>query len=282
MKPQNSDSHSANRSPTKTVMVGDVRFTYREFGPAEGLPVIFLHHFTATLDDWDPRIIDAIAAKRRVITFDNRGIGGSEGKTPSSIAMMADDAIAFIQALKLEQVDLLGFSMGGFISQVIAAKNPELVRRIILAGTGPAGQSSLSKAPTMIGDLFQGLLTLKDPKRYLFFTKTANGKAAAAAFMNRLDERKKDRVRTTTPSGVLAQIVAIYRWGEQAPMNLATINHPVFVANGIDDRMIPTQLSRDLASRLPNAVLKIYPDSGHGGIFQHHDEFSADALDFLS
>ncbi len=130
---------SANTSPTMGVAVEGTRFAYREFGPSTGVPVVFLHHFTAVIDDWDPAVIDGIASERRVITFDNRGVGGTKGRTPTTVSAMADDAIAFIRALGLEQVDLMGFSLGGFISQVIVTKQPALVRRIILAGTGPAG-----------------------------------------------------------------------------------------------------------------------------------------------
>jgi pimeloyl-ACP methyl ester carboxylesterase len=195
---------------------------------------------------------------------------------------MADDAIAFIRALGLEQVDLMGFSLGGFVSQMIVAKQPTLVRRIVLAGTGPAGGVGVGKiTPTLLGDMLHGLLTRKDPKRYLFFTRTAHGKAAATDFMNRLEERTEGRVAPTSPWGVAAQIVAIRRWGAQDPMDLASIEHPVLVANGEDDRMLPTRSSFDLAHRLPNASLRIYPDAGHGGVFQHHEQFVPQVLEFL-
>lgn len=282
MKVTKIDRKSANHAPTLMVKVGDTQFAYREFGPKKGVPVIFLHHFTAVLDDWDPRVIDGIASKRRVITFDNRGIGGTQGRTPNSVAAMADDAIAFIRAQGFAQVDLMGFSLGGFIAQSIALKEPGLVRRVVLAGTGPAGQSSLSKLPTMLGDLMRGLFTLKDPKQYLFFTKTAHGKAAARAFMKRIKERREDRVNPTSPLGVAAQVVAINRWGSQAPMSLAAIKQPVLVVNGEDDRMIPTQFSQDLARRIPNASLTLYPDAGHGGLFQCHEQFVPQVLAFLA
>jgi pimeloyl-ACP methyl ester carboxylesterase len=274
---------TANSSPTLRIDVGGTRFAYREFGPTTGVPVVLLHHFTAVLDDWDPRVIDGIAAQRRVITFDNRGVGGSQGRTPNTVSAMADDAIAFIRALGLEQVDLMGFSLGGFVSQMIVAKEAALVRRIILTGTGPAGGAGMGKlTPRLLGDTLHGLLTLKDPKRYLFFTRSAQGKAAATAYMDRLKERTHDRVKPTSPQGVAAQLVAIRRWGAQDPMDLASIEHPVLVANGEDDRMLPTRSSFDLAHQLPNASLRIYPDAGHGGVFQCHERFVPHALEFLS
>ena len=279
---QHTEFRSANTSPTKSVDVGGTRFAYREFGPSTGIPVVFLHHFTAVIDDWDPRVIDGIASERRVITFDNRGVGGTEGRTPTTVSAMADDAIAFIRALDLEQVDLLGFSLGGFISQAIVTKQPALVRRIILAGTGPAGGDGVGKlSRRLLADMMHGLLTRNDPKPYLFFTRTANGKEAATAYMDRLKERTHDRVKPTSPQGVAAQLLAIRRWGANKPMDLASIEQPVFVANGEDDRMLPTRASFDLAHRLPNASLRIYPDSGHGGVFQWHEKFVPQVLEFL-
>lgn len=273
---------SANTSPTMGVAVEGTRFAYREFGPSTGVPVVFLHHFTAVIDDWDPTVIDGIASERRVITFDNRGVGGTKGRTPTTVSAMADDAIAFIRALGLEQVDLMGFSLGGFISQAIVTKQPALVRRIILAGTGPAGGDGVGKlSRRLLGDTMHALLTLKDPKPYLFFTRTANGKAAATAYMDRLRERAQDRVKRTSPRGVAAQFLAIHRWGAQAPMDLGSIEHPVLVANGEDDRMLPTRASFDLAHRFPNGSLRIYPDAGHGGVFQCHERFVLQVLEFL-
>jgi len=279
---QQTEPRRANTSPTLGVYVDRTRFAYREFGPKTGVPVVFLHHFTAVLDDWDPRVIDGIASERHVITFDNRGVGGTRGRTPTTVSAMADDAIAFIRALGLDQVDLMGFSLGGFISQAIVAKQPGLVRRIILGGTGPAGGQGVGKLSTrMLGDGLRGLLTLKDPKPYLFFTRTANGKAAASAYMDRLKERTDDRVKATSPQGIAAQLLAIRRWGMQPPMDLGAIEHPVLVANGEDDRMLPTRASFDLAHRLPNASLRIYPDAGHGGVFQCHAQFVPQVLAFL-
>lgn len=273
---------TSSDAPTRQIEAAGTHFAYRDFGPLSGTPVVFLHHFTAVIDDWDPRVIDGLAAERRVITFDNRGIGGSAGRTPTSAEAMADDAIAFIRALDLGPVDLMGFSLGGFVAQVVVEREPDLVRRLVLAGTGPAGGAGVGESNArMVGDLLRGLVTLQDPKPLLFFTRTPNGREAAAAYMRRLGERTQDRVRRTTPRGVAAQIAAVRRWGAREPMDLSAIEHPVLVANGEDDRMLPTRSSFDLAHALPNATLRIYPDAGHGGVFQHHDRFVADVLAFL-
>jgi pimeloyl-ACP methyl ester carboxylesterase len=268
---------------TTTVEVGGTSFAYRDLGPRTGTPVIFLNHLAAVLDNWDPRVVDGIAAQRRVITFDNRGVGASGGRTPSLIAEMAKDAVAFITALGFDQVDLLGFSMGGFVAQVIAAERPDLVRRIILAGTGPAGGEGIDKVTWLTYlDVARGALTLRDAKYYLFFTTTANGRTEARAFLTRLQERTEDRDKAISVGSFRAHLKAIHRWGVQQPTDLSRIRQPVLVANGDQDRMVPTRNSADLARRLPNARLTIYPDAGHGGIFQHHAQFVAQALDFLA
>src|SRR5438270_2057790 len=178
--PQPELSTTYKDAPTKTVDVGGTRFAYRQLGTNAGVPVIFLNHLAAVLDNWDPRVIDGIAARHRVIAFDNRGVGASQGSTPDRVEAMARDAVTFIQALGFEQVDLLGFSMGGMVAQVIVQKEPQLVRKIILAGTGPAGGEGIDNVTSVtIHDMIQAALTFKDPKYYLFFTTTANGKLAA-------------------------------------------------------------------------------------------------------
>ena len=269
-------------APTKTIDVGGTPFAYRELGPATGVPVIFLHHLGAVLDNWDPRAVDGIAAKRHVVTFDNRGVGASGGKTPSTMEEMARDAVAFIRALGFDQVDLFGFSMGGMIAQVIAQTEPQLVRKLVLAGTGPAGGEGIDKVTAITYlDMARGALTFKDPKTYLFFTRTANGKAAAKAYMARLKERTNDRDKPISILSFRAQLKAIHSWGKQAPADLSSIDHPVLVMNGDHDRMVPTPNTFDMAKRFPNAELKIYPDAGHGGVFQYHDEFVPEVLDFL-
>jgi len=274
---------SYKNAPTKSVSVGGTRFVYRELGIDSGVPVIFLNHLAANLDNWDPRVVDGIAATHRVITFDNRGVGASEGKTPNTIEDMARDAVAFIRALGFEQVDLLGFSMGGMVSQVIALTEPQLVRKIILAGTGPAGGKGIDNVTKVTYlDMFKAFATFKDPKEYLFFTRTANGKAQAKAFVKRLKERTTDRDKAIALRAFNTQLKAIHTWGLEQPADLSRIHHPVLVANGDADGMVPTSNSYDMAGRIPNATLRIYPDAGHGGIFQFHDRFVPEALEFLA
>ena len=273
---------SYKNAPIRTVTADGVTFAYRELGPRSGVPVVFLTHLAAVLDNWDPRVVDGIAAKHRVITFDNRGVGASTGSTPKTIEEMAKDAVTFIRALGLEQVDILSFSMGGMIAQVIARTEPQLIRRLILAGTGPAGGEGI-KNVTRIShfDTVRALLTLQDPKQFLFFTRTANGRRAGKEFLARLKERTQDRDKAISLISYFSQLKAIHRWGLARPQDLSVIQQPVLVANGDDDRMVPTQNSADMARRLPNAGLVIYPDAGHGGIFQFHEQFVPTALEFL-
>ena len=269
-------------TPTKHLNVGGVTFAYRELGADAGVPLVFLHHLTAVLDDWDPRVIDGLAAKRRVITFDNRGIGASGGSVPHSVEAMARDAVAFIRALGLDQVDLLGFSLGGGVAQVIALEEPELVRKVILAGTGPAGGGGINQVTKVAVKAYvRAALTLKDPKHYLFFTRTPAGKRAAKEYMARLKERTKDRDQRISPLAIRAQLKAIRAFGNQKPHDLGAIRQPVLVANGDQDVMVASSHSADMARRLPNSQLRIYPESGHGGVFQHHQDFVREVLKFL-
>ncbi len=269
-------------APTEMVDVGGAKFAYRQLGPSTGVPVVFLTHLAAVLDNWDPRVVDGIAAKHRVITFDNRGVGASGGSTPTTIQEMARDAVAFIRALGLEQVDLFGFSMGGMIAQVIAQQEPQLVRKLILAGTGPAGGEGIDKVTRITYlDTARGLLTRQDPKQFLFFTRTPNGRRAGKEFLARLQERASDRDKAISIRSFRAQLKAIHRWGQQEPADLASIQQPVLVMNGDNDRMVPSKNTVDLDRRLPNSQLVLYPDAGHGGVFQFHEDFVKRALEFL-
>ena len=269
-------------TPTHTINAGGVEFAYRQLGPGTEVPVVFLTHLAAVLDNWDPRALDGIAAKHRVVTFDNRGVGASSGATPTSIEEMARDAVTFIGALGLDQVDLFGFSMGGMIAQVIAQQQPQLVRKMILAGTGPAGGEGIDKMTRITYlDTARGLLTRQDPKQFLFFTRTPNGRRAGKEFLARLQERTYDRDKAISVRSFRAQLKAIHRWGQQKPADLASIHQPVLVMNGDSDKMVPTNNTIDLDRRLPNSQLVIYPDAGHGGVFQYHEDFVTRALEFL-
>src|SRR5215211_7396365 len=242
-------------APTEMVDVGGAKFAYRQLGPSTGVPVVFLTHLAAVLDNWDPRVVDGIATKHRVITFDNRGVGASSGSVPTTIQEMARDAVTFIRALGLEQVDLFGFSMGGMIAQVIAQQQPQLVRKMILAGTGPAGGEGIDKVTRITHlDTARGLLTRQDPKQFLFFTRTPNGRRAGKEFLARLQERTSDRDKAISVGSFRAQLKAIHRWGQQQPADLVSVQQPVLV---------------------------LYPDAGHGGVFQFHQDFVKRALEFL-
>ena len=281
-----SQNHSVTwkNVPTRTITAGGVEFAYRELGRDNpGLPVVFLVHLAAVMDNWDPRVIDGFAAKHRVVVFDNRGVGASSGSPASSIEQMAKDAITFIKALGFEQVDLFGFSMGGMIAQEIALMEPQLVRKMIIAGTGPAGGEGISKvARVTYLDMVRGLLTRQDPKQFLFFTRTPGGIRAGQAFLARLKERSQNRDKEITVTALQAQLKALRRWGSKPPEDLSKIRQPVLVANGDRDRMVPSLNTHDLARRLPNSDLIIYPDSGHGAVFQFHADFVPKAIEFLA
>jgi pimeloyl-ACP methyl ester carboxylesterase len=270
-------------TPTKTVDVGGTSFAYRELGEPGGVPVVFLHHFTAVLDDWDPRVIDGVAAHHHVIAFDNRGVGASGGKVPSDLETMGADAIAFMDALGLDQVDLFGFSLGGAVAQMVALERPDLVRRIVLAGTGPRGGGGIWKMPFIVGGAYtKAFLARKDPRHFLFFPRTAEGRKAASAYFARLGERTHDLDRPISGQARRAQLRAITSAGLHAPDDLSAIKVPVLVANGDNDLMVASAHSADMAARLPDAQLVVYPASGHGGVFQYHREFVPQMLAFLA
>lgn len=270
-------------APTQFVTVAGTRFAYREVGPRGGVPLVLLNHWGAVLDNFDPAIVDGLSGKHHVIALDYRGIGLSGGLAPLTIDEMARDTIAVIKALGHQRIDLMGFSLGGMVAQDMTLKAPDLVRKLILTGTGSAGGEGISKVGAVSWPLIvKGLVTFRDPKTYLFFTSTANGRHAAQAFIARTKEWKTGRDKGPTPRAFLRQLKAIHAWGRQMPQDLAHIRIPVLVANGDNDIMVPTPNSRDMARRIPGADLVIYPDAGHGGIFQYHMQFVPKALAFLA
>ncbi|EHP40995.1 alpha/beta hydrolase [Cupriavidus basilensis OR16] len=284
----NSDKHVRSgttyaNAANLLIDVGGTAFAYRDLGPRSGVPLILLNHWGAVLDNFDPRIVDGLAGRHRVIATDYRGIGASGGTAPLTIDEMARDAIALIHALGFETVDLLGFSLGGFVAQDMVLKAPGLVRKLMLTGTGPAGGQGIDKVGAVSWPLIiKGLLTRRDPKYYLFFTSTANGRRAAKAFLERLKERQGTRDKDPTPVAFLRQLKAIKAWGRQAPQDLGSIRIPVLIANGDNDIMVPTVNSTDMARRIPDSQLVIYEDAGHGGIFQNQADFVSKALSFLN
>ena len=271
------------KAPARTITAGGVTYAYRELGPTGGIPVVFFVHLAANLDNWDPRIIDPIAKDRHVITFDNRGVGASTGQVPDSVEAMADDAYTFIRALGYDTIDIFSFSLGGMVAQALVVEHAGLVRKLVLTGTGPAGGEGIDRvAGTTYYDMLRAALTGSDPKEFLFFNRNATGKPAAKAFIERLQERTVDRDAPVTVKAFQAQLKAIKKWGRSAPADLSAITQPTLIANGDNDRMVPSVLSEDLHGRITGSELIIYRDSGHGGIFQFHEEFAPIAVEFLA
>ncbi|ABM07627.1 alpha/beta fold hydrolase [Paenarthrobacter aurescens] len=282
MSSEQQNQSSYFQVPAKTVTANGVSYAYREMGPKGGIPVVFLIHLAGTMDNWDPRIIDPIAEKHHVITFSNRGVGASTGIVPDSIESMADDAASFINALGYQKVDLFGFSLGGMIAQSLVVKHPGLVRKLVLAGTGPAGGEGIQKIIAITYyDMLRATLIRQDPKEFLFFNRNTAGKPAARAFINRLKERTTNREAPIKLQAFQTQLKAIRRWGLSPSADLGVITQPTLIANGDNDRMVPSKLSGDMHRRIPGSELVIYADSGHGGIFQFHDRFVPVALEFL-
>jgi pimeloyl-ACP methyl ester carboxylesterase len=269
-------------APARTITAGGVTYAYRELGPKGGIPVIFFVHLAGTLDNWDPRIVDAIARNRHVIAFDNRGVGASSGQVPDTVEAMADDAYTFIKALGFSKIDIFSFSLGGFVAQALVLKHPDLVRKLVLTGAGPKGGTDIDKvAGITYFDMLRATLTRSDPKEFLFFNRNATGKPAARAFVRRLEERTVDRDAKINVKAFRTQLKAIKKWGRGTPDDLSKITQLTLIANGDNDRMVPSVLSEDLHRRIEGSELIIYPDSGHGGIFQFHDKFAPVAVEFL-
>ena len=270
------------QAPTRSITSGGVTFAYRELGPKGGVPIVFFLHLAGNLDNWDPRVIDPIAREHHVIAFDNRGLGATTGVAPKTIEAMADDAVTFIRALGLDRVDLFAFSLGGMVAQALILKHPHLVRKLILAGTGPRGGKGMDKvARVTYLDILRAALVRADPKEFLFFNRNAAGKRAAKEFIECLRERREGRDRPVRFRAVRAQLQAIENWGRAEPADLSVISHPTLIANGDHDRMVPSGLSVDLHRRIAGSELVVYPDSGHGSIFQFHKQFVPVAVRFL-
>ena len=277
--------------PNKLVRAANgIDYAYRDTGAGDGqsdsgVPLVLLQHFRGNLDNWDPALIDALATGRRVITFDNTGVGGSTGTTPSTVEQMAYDAIAFLAALDLGQVDLLGFSIGSFVAQQIALVRPAAVRRLVLASAAPQGAAGMHGwAPEVIGAVGTPKTS---PEEYLsvFFTQSAASRQAGKEALGRMAARTQDRDQATTWPTREAQYDAVCTWGipDHALLErLAAIEMPVFVANGDSDPMMLPRYSYLLAGLIPHARLTIYPDAAHGFLFQHHTQFAADVEAFLA
>ena len=262
----------------------EIDYAYREIGNGTP-PLVLLQHFRGNLDNWDPALIDALAAGRRVVTFDNAGVGGSTGTTPSTVTQMARDAIAFLDAMEFDEVDVLGFSIGSFVAQEIALIRPAVVRRLILASAAPQGAAGMHGwAPEVIGAVGA---PAPNPDGYLgvFFTRSTASRQSGVETLGRLTARTEDRDKPTTWQTRQAQYDAVCAWGipdHGLLQRVSAIRVPVFVANGDSDPMILPHYSYLLAGLMPQARVKIYPDAAHGFLFQHHAEFAGDVEAFLT
>jgi pimeloyl-ACP methyl ester carboxylesterase len=262
-----------------------VRYAYRRFGNSGGgVPVVLLQHFRGNLDNWDPALLDALAGEREVIAFNNVGVASTDGTTPNSVTQMARDAIVFLEALKLQEVDLLGFSLGGFVAQEIALLRPSLVRKLILAGTGPQGGPVMHGWRKDIADNARVNQAGAEQLLYIMFRHTPSSQAKGVEYLGRFMARK-DRDAPSNVATRNAQYDAVVEWGvpdHNKLQRLAAIQQPTFVGNGDDDLMCPPRLTHLMGGLIPNAEVKIYPDAGHGFLWQHHKEFGADVNAFLS
>ena len=272
-------------SPNRVLSAANgIDYAYRDVGDGTP-PLVLLQHFRGNLDNWDPALIDALASDRRVITFDNTGVGGSTGTTPSTIAQTAIDAIAFLEAMQFDQVDILGFSIGSFIAQEIALIRPAVVRRLVLASSAPKGAASMHGwAPEVIEAVGA---PVPNPDGYLsvFFTRSTSSRQSGVDALGRTAARTEDRDKPTSWQTRQAQYDAVCAWGipdHALVQRVGAIDMPVFVANGDSDPMILPRYSYLLAGLIPGARLKIYPDAAHGFLFQHHAEFAADVDAFLA
>jgi len=278
-------SHTHQTAPTQHVEANRIRFAYRRFGKTGGVPLVFNQHFTGTMDHWDPAVTDGLAKDREVVLFNNAGVSSSSGEVPTSFAETGANAVAFIKALGLRQVDVLGFSIGGLVAQEITLAEPELVRRLVLVGTGPRSGESMDTGTPEGNRIFGATYEHPDDLWLsVFFTPSEASQAAGREFLKRFRLRSKDRDPEVNEKVAPAQRAAIAKWGakRERPYDyLKAIQQPTLVVNGSNDVIIYTINSYILQQNLPNAQLIIYPDSAHGSHHQHHDLFVRHVTMFL-
>lgn len=273
-------------APTQFQEVGDVRLAYRRFGKVGAPPLICLQHFTGTMDNWDTVHTNRLARDRPVVLVDYRGVGRSTGNTPDSMQGLARDIIAFSRGLGTQHVDIFGFSIGGMVAQQIALDAPELVRRLILVGTGPSGGEGMAAfSPQVQEIIYRPNRTPAERMLELFFSPTASSQAAGKAWLSRIAARQSDREPPASPQVAAAQLAALAKWGQVTGERFASLkNIPqrTLVVNGHEDIMVPTVNSFILQQKLPDARLILFPDSGHGSHFQFPEEFADAAAQFLA
>jgi pimeloyl-ACP methyl ester carboxylesterase len=267
--------------PTCYVEGGGIRFAYRHLGPSSGTPLVLLQHFSGNIDAWDPAVVNALAADRPVIAFDNAGVGRSTGQTPDNVAAMARDAVTFINLLGLSEVDLLGFSLGGCVAQQMAAENSRLIRKMILVGTAPKGGEEHLLA--VLQEAFSKT-DAPDLRLPLFFTPSSASQAAGLAFLKRAKVRTEDRDTENGSAVTDPQAKALITWcatPDPEHAMLRAIKQPTLVVCGSSDTMLPAENAYAMFKAMSNAHLMLYPDSGHGALFQHHEAFVSHVRSFL-
>jgi pimeloyl-ACP methyl ester carboxylesterase len=281
------DKASNITAPTQFLAVKNEKYAYRRFGNGPAVPLLFLQHFTGTLDNWDPAVTDPLAQRGEVILFESAGVGRSTGKVPETVAGMAQHAFAFLDGLGLDTCDVLGFSLGGIVAQQMALDRPSIFRKMILVGTAPRGGEDImhlekpSLAKFLQDASFKGYGVLQK----IFFAPSESSQEAGQVFVNRLLQRREDREPVSGPKVAQAQMMAFRDWEKftgKRFADLGAIRQSTLVVNGIHDEMIPISNSYWLAENLPNAVLLGYPDSGHGSLFQFHESFTRQAKAFLA
>jgi pimeloyl-ACP methyl ester carboxylesterase len=279
-------SHSHQTAPTQYVEANGIRFAYRRFGKTRGVPLVFNIHFTGTMDHWDPAVTDGIAHGREVILFNNAGISSTSGEVPESIEEMAANAAAFIRALGLTQVDVLGFSMGGLIAQTLALAEPKLVRRLILVGTGPRSGDSMESLTPEAQEIFGASYAEPDHLWLrVHFSPSEASQAAGRKFLQRFRLRNENRDPEANEKVAPAQLAALAKWGapRENPYDyLHALTQPTLVVNGDNDVIIYSINSWILQQNIPNAQLIIYPDANHGSLYQYPERFVTHVAQFLS
>ena len=273
--------------PTQFLQTPKEKYAYRRFGEKSKYPLLFLQHFTGTLDNWDPAVTDALASNHDVILFENAGLGRSTGKVPTTMTGMAEHVFAFLNTLGIDRCDVLGFSLGGVIAQQMVLDNPRIFRKLILVGTAPRGGEDIMhlNKPSLAKPLQDTSLKGYEVLQKIFFAPSETSQAAGKAFIERLMERKQDREPISGPEVAQPQMAAFQEWEQYKGVRFADlkrIKQPTLVVNGVFDDMIVVRNSYWLSENLPNAVLLTYPDAGHGSLFQWHDSFTRQAAAFLA